>query len=119
MTRSRKDAWLRDEIILALDLYRREGRNPSPEAVAEVSEQLRSISTELVLATDPGFRSVVSVRMKVANLVALDPRAETVGMTRGSRLDVQVFEEFWLAPAKLETFAAAIRAKLPDLVSVD
>jgi hypothetical protein len=73
---SRKDAWLRDEIIVALDLYRREGRNPSEEGVAKVSDLLRSIPIESHLGTDPKFRNRTGVRLKVSNFVALDPGAE-------------------------------------------
>ena len=115
MARSRKDAWLRDEIILALDLYRREGRNPSADAVAELSQQLRSIPIERKLAEDPQFRNPSGVRLKVANLVALDPTTGTKGMTRGSKLDAAVFDAFWPAPDLLASTAAAIRANLASL----
>src|ERR1019366_2558371 len=53
--RSRKSAWLRDELILALDLYRREGRNPSGTAVREISESLRMIPIERDLAEGASF----------------------------------------------------------------
>jgi 5-methylcytosine-specific restriction protein A len=81
--RSRKDAWLRDELILALDLYRREGRNPSEGSVQELSAVLRSIPIEPQLAAEPRFRNPTGVRLKVSNFVAIDPGAETMGMSRG------------------------------------
>jgi hypothetical protein len=101
MARSCADAWLRDEVILALalDLYRREGCSPATAAIAEVSEQLRAIPIEQRHAADPQFRNFSSVKLKVANFVALDPNAATVGMRRGSRLDAKVFQEFWPDPA--------------------
>jgi 5-methylcytosine-specific restriction enzyme A len=110
--RSRKDAWLRDELILALDLYRREGRNPSSESVRELSEQLRSIPLEPHLAEDPVFRNEVGVRMKVSNFVSINPAEETRGMSRGGRGDGVVFDEFWDDPARLEATAQAIRANM-------
>lgn len=119
MPPSRKDAWLRDEIIVALDLYRREGRNPSEEGVAEVSSLLRSIPIESHLAANPKFRNRTGVRLKVSNFVALDPGAETAGMSRGSRLDKEVFDEYWPQPAKLAETAAAIKANLEAVPEVE
>lgn len=119
MAKSRKDYWLRDEVILALDLYRREGRNPSPNVVAELSEQLRSIPIESHFADDPKFRNLSGVRMKVSNFVALDPGAETAGMSRGSRLDAEVFQEYWTDPKRLEAIANTIRANLTILAPAD
>jgi len=110
--RSRKDAWLRDEVILALDLYRREGRNPPARAIEEVSQQLRALPIERHLAADPKFRNPTGVYLKVANFVALDPDTGTKGMSRGSKLDAEVFSEFWLTPTLLEQTAYAIRANL-------
>jgi 5-methylcytosine-specific restriction enzyme A len=115
MARSRKDAWLRDEIILALDLYRQEGRNPPAEAIAEVSKQLRAIPIEPQLSDDPLFRNPSGVRLKVANFVALDPTTGTKGMTRGSKLDAIVFDEFWSQSSLLSSTAAAIRANIENL----
>lgn len=112
MPPSRKDAWLRDEIIVALDLYRHEGRNPSDEGVAQVSDFLRSIPIESHLARSLKFRNRTGVRLKVSNFVALDPGAETAGMSRGSHLDKEVFEEYWPQRARLAETAEAIKANL-------
>lgn len=119
MAKLRKDYWLRDEVILALDLYRREGRSPSSSAVAELSEQLRSIPIESHFAEDPKFRNLSGVRLKVSNFVALNPDAETAGMSRGSRLDAEVFREYWADSARLEVTANTIRANLTTLAPVD
>jgi 5-methylcytosine-specific restriction enzyme A len=119
VARSRKDYWLRDEVILALDLYRREGRNPSSSAVAELSEQLRSIPIEAHCAGDPRFRNRSGVSMKVSNFVALDPNAETAGMSRGSRRDAEVFQEYWTDSERLEATANTIRANLTTLAPAD
>lgn len=42
----------------------------------------------------------------------LDPSATTRGMSRGSRLDQQVFEQFWDDPERLRNTASAIRENL-------
>ncbi|MEA2332471.1 MAG: 5-methylcytosine-specific restriction enzyme [Thermoleophilaceae bacterium] len=112
MARSRKDAWLRDELILALDLYQREGRNPSAPAVEELSNLLRAIPVEPELASEPTFRNLAGVRLKVSNFVAIDPSAEAVGMTRGGRGDQAVWDEFGTDPLRLGQAAEAIRANL-------
>ncbi len=111
MARSRSTAWLRDELILALDLYRREGRNPAAASVTELSHTLRSIPIEIEKADEPGFRNLAGVYLKVANFVAIDPEAETAGMSRGGRGDLEVFNEFWGDPDRLTESAAAIRSK--------
>lgn len=100
---------MRDEIILALDLYRIEGRNPSTSGVEELSQDLRAIPIEAHLAANLRFRNASSVRLKIANFVALDPGAETAGMSRGSHLDGRIFTEFWDDPDRLSTTAATIR----------
>lgn len=106
-------------MILALDFYRREGRNPSSEALAGLSEQLRSIPIELHHADGAEFRNLSSVKLKVSNFVALDPDAETAGMSRGSHLDAEVFQEYWTDPERLAATANTIRANLTTLTPVD
>jgi 5-methylcytosine-specific restriction protein A len=108
-SRSRKTAWLRDELILALELYRRDGRNPAAAAVRDLSELLRLIPIEPELAQSASFRNPRAVALKVANFVAIDPGATTSGMSRGGRADQEVFAEFWADPARLTATAAAVR----------
>ena len=55
------------------------------------------------------------MRMKVSNLVALDPDAETRGMSRGRGLDAEVFGEFRSDLPRLRATAEAIRANLTTL----
>lgn len=117
MARSRRQAWLRDELILALHLYRRQGRNPPPAAVQDLSETLRAIPIEAALAASSTFRNPNGVRLKISNFVAIDPVAETTGMNRGGRADQEVFDEFWHQPEVLATIATAIRSNL-DTVTI-
>lgn len=108
MPRSRKSVWMRDELVLALDLYRREGRNPSHKALAEVQAQLHAFPVEAELANDHSFRTLASVNLKVANFVAIDPESQTAGMSRGGIRDAEVWEEFSSDWGRLSAAAEAI-----------
>jgi 5-methylcytosine-specific restriction protein A len=110
--RSRKNAWLRDELILALDLYRREGRSPTHDSVEALSRLLRAIPIEPELAQNPSFRNFAAVTLKVSNFVAIDPSATTKGMSRGGRADAEVFRDFWPDPTRLASTAEAIRSAI-------
>jgi 5-methylcytosine-specific restriction protein A len=112
MARSRTQAWLRDELVLALDLYRREGRNPSSDGVAAVSAELRALPVERHLADKPNFRNPNAVGLKVFNFVAIDPDATTQGMSRGGRGDQAVWDEFADDWARLAAAATAIRSNV-------
>lgn len=102
--------WTRDELILALDLYKRQGqRDPGhPEVVA-----LSSFLNTLPLADQEHagtFRNPTGVAMKLGNFAALDPRYPGVGLPRGGRGDQLVWDEFAGQPERLVRTAAAIRA---------
>jgi 5-methylcytosine-specific restriction protein A len=112
MARSRKAAWLRDELILALDLYRRTDRKPSLSQLDDLSATLRSMPIEQELAQDLAFRGRNSVYLKIANFVSLDPSAGVTGMTRGGAEDRRIWEEFADDPFRLERVATAIRENL-------
>src|SRR5438067_1116070 len=107
--RSRKVAWLRDELILALDLYVREGPAPPVATRQAVSDLLRAIPIEPELTADPTFRSRQSVEYKLYNFVAVDPSKTTAGFSHGGQGDVAVWDEFADDPARLSAAAAAIR----------
>lgn len=112
--RSRKVAWMRDELILALDLYIREGRNPSPESINELSKVLRSIPVEIHLAEDPSFRNQKSVHAKVSNFVSIDPQASTAGMKKGGKGTAEVWDEFASDPERLRQAAISVRSMVGD-----
>jgi 5-methylcytosine-specific restriction protein A len=106
---------MRDELILALDLYVREGPNPSGEAKNELSALLRSIPIEPELAENPRFRNRPGVALKVSNFAAIDPNEAVEGMSHGGRGDQEVWDEFARDPNRLHETAAAIRANLANL----
>lgn len=111
---SRRRAWLRDELILALDLYMREGPNVPVQQVRELSDVLRAFPIEPELASDPRFRSPNSVGQKLGNFRTLDPNVPG-GLDHGGAGDAEVWEEFYPDPGHLSAAAAAIRANLTAL----
>ncbi|MCO5315921.1 MAG: hypothetical protein M9938_07150 [Solirubrobacterales bacterium] len=111
MARSRKSAWLRDELILCLDLYRLEGASPSKESRENLSQTLRAIPIEPELADDPEFRSYSSVGWKLANFATLDP-ATGSERSHGAKGDRAVWSEFWEEPERLAATAANIIANI-------
>lgn len=116
---SRAQAWLRDELILALDLYMREGPNPGSGPATELSGVLRSIPIEEKLTESPRFRSPQSVTYKLQNFVAIDPGRATTGFSHSGRGDQEVWNEFAAEPARLHEVALAIRANLGTLSPED
>lgn len=110
---------MRDELILALDLYVREGPNPGIDAATELSETLRAIPVEPHLAAEPSFRSPQSVKYKLQNFVAVDPGMPTAGFSHGGQGDALVWSEFADDPAHLHQVAQAIRVNLTALTPLE
>lgn len=106
---------MRDELILALELYDREGPNPSAAAKEKLSAVLRSIPIEPELADDPRFRNRPGVSLKVSNFAAIDPECPIEGMPHVGRGDIQVWEEFGTDRDRLRRTAAAIQANIGAL----
>lgn len=114
MARSRKTVWLNDELILCLDLYRREGYSASAESMRELSQLLRSIPIEPELTENPSFRSQSSVGRKLGNFAEFDPNVAT-GLPNGGARDKLVWDEFWESPEILEETAENIRSNIGEL----
>jgi 5-methylcytosine-specific restriction protein A len=112
---TRKRVWMRDELILALDLYFQKGRNPGAAAAQELSDVLRAIPVEQQLTQDPRFRSRQSITYKLQNFVALDPSHSTSGFSHGGKGDREVWEQLSSDPQSLHEVALAIRANLSGL----
>jgi 5-methylcytosine-specific restriction protein A len=109
--KTRQRAWLRDEQILALDLYFSEGPNGSSDSIQSLSDTLRQFPIERHLADDVTFRSTASVKTKLANFRALDPNISG-GLEHGSEGDAEVWAEFTNDRSRLRGVAEAIRATL-------
>ena len=112
-------AWTREELILALDLYLDfEGRLPGPSnpQVIALSRVLNQLPIHAGHVRGDSFRNPVGVSLKLANFRAVDPTTEKVGMSRGSRLDQEVWDEFENDRLSLRREALRIRQQAVQTV---
>jgi hypothetical protein len=98
---------------LALDLYRRYGiaDDHHPEVV-QLSDLLNRLPIHTSRPVEEKFRNANGVALKLANFASVDPDYGGVGMTRGGRLDREVWNEFAGHWDELEAAAADIRASV-------
>ena len=104
--------WNRDELILALDLYFREPRargSKSHPAVLELSNLLNQLPIHPSHDREEYFRNPSGVAMKLGNFLRFDPGYEGVGLSRGSLLEGEIWEEFSNDQARLRRVVSAIR----------
>jgi len=108
---TRPPTWVRDELILALDLYIRRGwlDDLHPE-VQELSSFLNGLPIHHEWRFSRRFRNANGVCMKLANFQALDPNYMGTGLDATSEGDREVWEEFHDKPDLLATLATSIRA---------
>ena len=89
--------WCRDELILALDLYFREPRarrsNSHPE-VAKLSTLLNRFPVHPSQDEEGYHRNPNAVAMKLSNFRPFDPEYDGRGLSRGGKLDKEVWDEF-------------------------
>ena len=107
-----KPDWSRDELILALELYFREpmarGSKTHPEVV-NLSKILNQLSIHQGQALDDAFRNPSGVAMKLSNFLRLDPGYEVKGLSRGSKLEEEVWNTFVGDTERLMSVASVIR----------
>jgi 5-methylcytosine-specific restriction protein A len=115
---SRNPTWVRDELILALDMYLRFGGNPPGKDSAEIlelSDTLNRLGHYLGLSRRDRFRNTNGVYMKLMNFRRFDPTftdAGRVGLSRGGRHEADVWARFAHDPAQCFQVASAIREAL-------
>lgn len=115
---TRNPNWSRDELILALDLYFREGRKqlpPNHPRVQELSKILNKLSIHEGEARDSDFRNMHSVSMKLGNFLSIDPEHTGEGLKQGSKLDRDVWSEFWDQPHRLARIAETIKLAIQSV----
>jgi predicted HNH restriction endonuclease len=118
LRRARNPAWVRDELILALDMYLRFAGNPPLKGSAEIdelSQTLNCLGQYLGIATEDRFRNVNGVYMKLMNFRRFDPvftEAGGRGLSRGGHGDEEVWNEFAFDPERCHTVAQTIRETL-------
>ena len=108
--------WHRDEIILVLDLYYkfksvRKNATPKSLQVINISEILNLIPLNAEDAQNYNYRNENGVCMKIANLKSIDPDHNGDGLKSASKLDEEVFYEFYGERSLLEETARNIVSK--------
>jgi 5-methylcytosine-specific restriction protein A len=98
---------MREEVILALELYLRSGTAGGQEH-RDLSEYLRAWPIELELAQDPRFRNQSSVTSKIYNLQYLDTDGN-YGRENGGAATEAVWEEFGRDEARVAIAAKTVR----------
>jgi 5-methylcytosine-specific restriction enzyme A len=111
----RNPSWTRDELILALELYRRHQGNPpgkSSKEVVELSRLLNKMGAQFSNGK-ADFRNPNGVYMKVMNFRRFDPiylAQGKKGLERGGKLEADIWNDFADKPPLLLDIAKGIRA---------
>jgi 5-methylcytosine-specific restriction protein A len=108
----RNPNWARDELILALDLYFRV--NPlhtsrSHPEIIQLSQLLNDLPIHAKSEQQQTFRDPAGVYMKLCNFLRFDPDYHGTGLSAGSKLDENIWREFYPDRQRLSETAAAIR----------
>jgi len=118
----RNPDWIRDELILALDLYMQNPRSPPGKTSSEIqalSQELNRLNLLLCRTGGDNFRNPNGVYMKVMNFRRFDAAFTTVGksgLSHGGIEDERVWNEYAGDRDRLATVAGAIRAALAQSV---
>lgn len=123
--RARNPNWMRDELILALDLYfDHPGADQTHPEVRALSALLNQFWAQAGGATSATLRNPSGVSMKLSNFQRLDPTFQSrgnKGLANGAQRDVEIWDEFSGDRARLGAVARAIKSALaqsPGLVTL-
>lgn len=109
----RNPPWTEEELVLALDLYLREGLLGNKHSdVQDLSRALNALDLHAERPDADRFRNPNGVALKLANLAALDPNYPGHGMRRGGRRDAEVWERYASDEDALAEAASAVRKGL-------
>ncbi len=109
---SRNPPWTRDELILALDLYFEHHPShisQSHAKVIELSTLLNKLPTHANRPDVGRFRNPNGVYMKLCNFLRFDPSYTGTGLTRGGKLEEQIWRDFASDRQRLTRVATAIK----------
>lgn len=108
----RNPPWARDELMLALDLYLREGQlDHADPRVVELSTLLNALPIHTDRPGNEKFRNANGVAMKLANFAALDPRYLGAGLRAGGRQDADVWAVYSPRPDLLHNLVGQLRER--------
>ncbi len=120
----RNPPWNRDELILALDAYVRWSGNPPSKTSSEIEDLSRTMNDlRRILGTrgQATLRNVNGVYMKLMNFRRFDPAFVSQGksgLTRGNRLEEEVWNEFHDDASRHRRVADAIRKALSETIAL-
>jgi 5-methylcytosine-specific restriction enzyme A len=121
--RERNPSWVRDELILALNLYLRHRASlPSHDSkeISELSRILNQLSTHLRIFRGERFRNPNGVCMKLMNFRRLDPQfPQAKGLEHGGRAERDIWDEFAHNQEKCSQAALTIKNAIAALESED
>ncbi len=113
----RNPKWHRDEILLALDLYFSSNRGPIDKKnpnIIELSKTLNSLPLFFNKPDEEKFRNPNGVTYKLSNFLTFDKTYTGKGMTHGSKLDEELFNEYVNKKKQLESIASEIKTIVKD-----
>ncbi len=105
--------WQRDELILALNLYFTYPLNtlsPTHPAVVELSEILNRLPIHTQRPEQEKFRNANGVSMKLRNFSRFDSTVSGHGLSRGGKLEENIWKEFYLDREALQKLANNIKS---------
>ena len=89
--------WTVDELILALELYLRDesaiGKKTHPEVI-KLSKLLNTLPIHPIELRNNSFRNPAGVAMKLGNFLRFDDRNKGSGLSRGSKLEEEVWNAY-------------------------
>lgn len=104
--------WVRDELILLLNLYFEidfaHKQDEDYSKIKDLSKLLNSLPIHNVNLREKNFRNPTGVNMKLRNFLRLDSSYPGKGLDAGSKLDEEVWNEFASDPSRLRNTAIAI-----------
>lgn len=107
----RNPTWVRDEIILAMDLYVRSGRKqlpPSHDEVIRLSRLLTTLPLHDQSRRNVDFRNPNGISMILGNFLGIDPMHAQHGLSRNNHLQEKIWREFADRSDALRNTARAI-----------
>jgi 5-methylcytosine-specific restriction protein A len=107
----RNPDWVRDEVILALDLYVRAGRKQLPPThpdVVALSGILNRLPIHDSASRAATFRNPNGISMILGNFLGIDPGHTTPGLSRNNRLQEEVWADYAADEKGLRLTAEAI-----------
>lgn len=115
-------SWVRDELILALDLYFEIDfpRNPSENnpKIDELSKLLNSLPLHKQQSRGKDFRNPTGVYMKLSNFLRFDKSYSGGWRNKGAKLDEEVWNEFAADRGRLRSVAQAITTNYDSVVKL-